>query len=77
MRNISSWAIKNPIVPIVLFFIFTILGMGAFFKLPINSNPDIDYPAFSVDISMPGAAPSEIENQITQKREILNRKSRF
>jgi HAE1 family hydrophobic/amphiphilic exporter-1 len=69
MRNISSWAIKNPIVPIVLFFIFTILGMGAFFKLPINSNPDIDYPAFSVDISMPGAAPSEIENQITQKVE--------
>ena len=69
MGNISSWAIKNPIAPLVLFFIFTILGLGSFFKLPINSNPDIDYPAFSVDISMPGAAPSEIENQITQKVE--------
>lgn len=69
MRNISSWAIKNPIPPIVLFFILTIMGLGSFFKLPINSNPDINFPAFGVDVSMPGAAPSEIENQITIKIE--------
>lgn len=69
MRNISSWAIKNPIPPIVLFFIFTIMGIGAFFKLPINSNPDVDFPAFTVDVSLPGAAPSEVENQITTKVE--------
>ena len=69
MRNISSWAIKNPIPPIVLFFILTIMGLGAFFKLPINSNPDINFPAFGVDVSLPGAAPSEIENQITIKIE--------
>lgn len=69
MRNISSWAIKNPIAPVVLFIMLTILGIGSFFKLPINSNPDIDFPAFTVDVSMPGAAPSEIQNQITVKIE--------
>ncbi len=69
MRNISSWAIKNPIPPVVLFVMLTIVGLGSFFKLPINSNPDIDFPAFTVDVSMPGAAPSEIENQITVKVE--------
>lgn len=69
MRNISSWAIKNPIAPVVLFIMLTILGLGSFFKLPINSNPDIEFPAFMVDVSMPGAAPSEIQNQITVKVE--------
>ncbi len=69
MRYISSWAIKNPIAPVVLFLMLTILGIGAFFKLPINSNPDIEFPAFTVDVSMPGAAPSEIQNQITVKIE--------
>lgn len=68
-KNISSWSIKNPIPPIVLFFIFTILGLGSFFQLPINSNPDVTYPAFTVNVSLPGAAPSEIENQITIKVE--------
>ncbi len=69
MRNISSWAIKNPIPPVVLFFLLTIMGIGAFFRLPINSNPNIDFPAFTVSVGMPGAAPSEIENQITIKVE--------
>jgi multidrug efflux pump subunit AcrB len=69
MRNISSWAIKNPIAPVVLFLMLTIMGIGSFFKLPINSNPDIEFPAFIVDVSMPGAAPSEIQNQITVKIE--------
>lgn len=69
MRNISSWAIKNPIPPVVLFFLLTIMGLFAFFRLPINSNPNIDFPAMIVSVGMPGAAPSEIENQITIKIE--------
>lgn len=64
MRNISSWAIKNPVPPIVLFFILTIIGIGSFMRLPINSNPNIDFPAFIVSVGLSGAAPAEIENQV-------------
>jgi HAE1 family hydrophobic/amphiphilic exporter-1 len=69
MRNISSWAIKNPIAPILLFFLLTIMGIGSFFRLPINSNPDIDFPALYVSVGLQGAAPSELENQIATKIE--------
>ena len=69
MRNISSWAIKNPIMPGVLFMVLTIMGIGSFFKLPINSNPDISFPAFIVSVGMPGAAPRELENQVATKIE--------
>jgi hydrophobic/amphiphilic exporter-1 (mainly G- bacteria), HAE1 family len=69
MRNISSWAIKNPIVPVVLFLVLTVMGIASFFKLPINSNPDISFPAFIVSVGMPGAAPRELENQVATKIE--------
>jgi len=69
MRNISSWAIKNPIPPIVLFMILTLAGIVAFARLDINAMPDISVPIISVIVSQPGAAPVEIEKQITQRVE--------
>ena len=69
MRNISSWAIKNPTFPIVLFLVLMFLGVASFVRMPINNQPDISFPAAIVTVTQPGAAPSEMENQITQKIE--------
>ncbi len=69
MRNISSWAIKNPVFPLVLFIFLMMLGILAFIRMPINNNPDISFPFVSVNVSQPGASPVEVETQITQKIE--------
>ena len=69
MRNISSWAIKNPTFPIVLFLILTFLGIVSFNRMAINNNPDISFPIVNVNVSQPGAAPTEMEKQITQRLE--------
>ena len=66
MRNISSWAIKNPIPPIVLFLVLTLLGFVSFNRMAITSQPDISFPIVNVIVSQPGAAPTEMEKQITQ-----------
>jgi multidrug efflux pump subunit AcrB len=68
-RNISAWSIRNPIVPIVLFIGLTLAGLVSFSRMDVNNEPDIDFPAANVSISQPGAAPTEIETQITQKVE--------
>ncbi|WP_118855996.1 efflux RND transporter permease subunit [Sphingomonas mesophila] len=68
-RNISSWCIQNPVPPIVLFVGLLLAGLFAFMRMDVNNNPDIDFPAVEVSISQPGAVPTEIENQITQKVE--------
>ncbi|WP_324809221.1 efflux RND transporter permease subunit [Sphingomonas sp. LY29] len=68
-RNISSWCIQNPVPPIVLFIGLMLAGIVAFMGMEVNNNPDIDFPAANVNISQPGAAPTEMENQITQKVE--------
>jgi multidrug efflux pump subunit AcrB len=69
MRNMSAWAIRHPITPIVLFVVLFFLGVVAFIRLPINLNPDVSFPYVNVNILQPGAAPTEMETQIAQKVE--------
>ncbi|WP_420607134.1 efflux RND transporter permease subunit [Novosphingopyxis sp.] len=65
-RNISAWSIRNPVVPIVLFIGLTLAGILSFARMDIVNQPDVEFPAVTVSISQPGAAPTEIENQVTQ-----------
>ncbi|MCW2349705.1 multidrug efflux pump subunit AcrB [Sphingobium sp. B1D7B] len=69
LRNISAWSIRNPVPPIVLFIGLLLAGIIAFSRMAVVDNPDIDFPAVNVTISQPGAAPTEIETQITQRVE--------
>ncbi|WP_422056230.1 efflux RND transporter permease subunit [Sphingomonas sp.] len=68
-RNISAWSIRNPVPPIVLFLALTIAGFVSFARMDVNNDPDIDFPIVWVSISQPGAAPSELETQVTQRVE--------
>ena len=65
-RNISAWSIRNPIVPIVLFIGLTLAGIVSFMQMKVQDSPDIEFPVVIASIAQPGAAPTEIENQITQ-----------
>jgi Cu/Ag efflux pump CusA len=68
LRNLSAWCIRNPIVPIVLFTGLMLMGIVAFSRMEIQQQPDIEFPIVIVQISQPGAAPTEIETQITASR---------
>ncbi len=67
--NISAWSIRNPVVPIVLFMALTLAGIMSFMSMKVQNDPDIEFPVVVVSISQPGAAPSEMTTQITQKVE--------
>ena len=66
MNNISSWSIKNPIPIILLFVLLTIGGAVGFSGMRINNNPDIAFPLVSITAARPGAAPAEMETQVTR-----------
>lgn len=66
MRNISAWSIRNPIIPIVFFIGLMIAGIVSFNRMDVNNMPDVEFPGVHIGISQPGAAPTEIETQITQ-----------
>ncbi len=73
MRNISAWSIRNPVIPIVFFIGLCIAGIVSFIRMDVNQMPDVEFPAVITIVSQPGAAPSEIETQITQKVEAAAR----
>ncbi|WP_133366398.1 efflux RND transporter permease subunit [Qipengyuania sediminis] len=69
MRNISAWSIRNPVIPLVLFAGLLFAGFLSFSRMSVQNNPDIEFGVVVVAITQPGAAPSEIYTQITEKVE--------
>lgn len=67
--NLSTWSIKNPVPVIVLFLVLTLMGVTSFIKLGIDENPNIDVPVVTVAVAQLGAAPAELETQVTRKIE--------
>jgi multidrug efflux pump subunit AcrB len=66
MQNISADAIRKPIPPIIIFVLLTFAGLLGFHKLGINQFPDVDIPMVTVSVAQPGAAPAELETQVTR-----------
>ncbi len=64
--NISAWAIRNPVPPILLFAVLSLLGIMSFIKLPVTRFPNIDVPVILVTVTQSGAAPSELETQVSK-----------
>jgi multidrug efflux pump subunit AcrB len=69
MRNISAWSIKNPVPPLVAFTLLVLAGVLSFRAMDINNQPDVEFPGAQVVVVQPGAAPEELENQVTQRVE--------
>ena len=64
--NFSAWSIRNPVAPLLAFVMLMVLGYQAFYALPITRFPNIDVPLVAVSASQPGAAPAEMETQVTK-----------
>jgi multidrug efflux pump subunit AcrB len=64
--NISAWSIRQPLPAILFSIIMLVLGWSSFMKLPITRLPNADIPVISVVVAQFGAAPAELEAQVTK-----------
>jgi len=67
--NISAWSIRRPVPAIVLFAVLTLLGTISFKTMPVTRFPNIDIPLVSITVVQSGAAPAELETQVTKQIE--------
>lgn len=67
--NFSAWSIRNPVAPILAFFMLMVLGWQSFNGLPITRFPNIDVPLVAVVVTQAGAAPAELETQVAKEVE--------
>ncbi len=67
--NFSAWSIHRPLPAVLLFLALCIAGLYAFGKLSVARFPDIAFPMVTVTVSLPGAAPAQLETEVTRRVE--------
>jgi multidrug efflux pump subunit AcrB len=67
--NFSALSIRNPIPAVLLFILLTLAGLYSFRSMGVQDFPDIELPIVTVDASLPGAAPAQLETEVARKIE--------
>jgi hydrophobic/amphiphilic exporter-1 (mainly G- bacteria), HAE1 family len=65
MQKLAEICVRRPVFATVIVLLLTVVGGFAFFSLGIDRFPRIDLPTVSVQTTNPGAAPQEIETEVT------------
>ena len=69
MQWLASISVKRPVFASVLIISLTVIGAFAFTRLGLDRFPKVDFPTVVVTTRLPGAAPEEVETEITDKVE--------
>ncbi len=69
MQWLAEICVKRPVFAWVLVLSLSVVGLFAFGRLGVDRFPNIDIPTISVTTRLPGAAPEQIETEVTDKVE--------
>ncbi len=67
--NISALSIRHPVPAVLLFIMLTIFGIVGFSRLQVQNFPDMDLPTVTINASLEGAAPEQLETEVARKIE--------
>lgn len=67
--SFSTWSIRNPVPPVLSFAILMFAGIVAFVQMPITALPPVATTDVDILAIQPGATPSALETQTTQRIE--------
>ncbi len=65
INKIIKYALKNPVVVLILALVLVGVGIKFLTELPVDVYPDLNAPVVNVMIESPGMAPEDIETLIT------------
>ena len=71
--SVASWTVFRPVATLMVVVAVVVFGYISFLRLPVNLMPELSYPTLTVRTELRGAAPSEIEENITRPIEELVR----
>ena len=69
MQWLAAVCVRRPVFASVIMLVLTVLGMFAYGRLGVDRFPKIDFPVVTVLTVLPGAAPEEVETDISDKIE--------
>ena len=65
MQKLAEICVRRPVFATVIVLLLTVIGGFAFFTLGVDRFPKIDLPTVTVSTSLQGAAPEEMETEVT------------
>ena len=69
MQWLADVCVKRPVFATVLILVICVIGLFGYGKLGVDRFPKIDLPIITVTTRLPGAAPEDVETEITDKVE--------
>ncbi len=61
-----SFTTSRPVAVLMVFLAAVVFGYFSFQRLPVTLMPELSYPTLTVRTEYPGAAPEEVENEISR-----------
>jgi HAE1 family hydrophobic/amphiphilic exporter-1 len=69
MQKLAEICIRRPVFATMLVMALVVLGLDSYRKLGVDLFPKIDLPVVTVTTTLPGAAPEEVESQVSKRIE--------
>ena len=66
IRDLFNAVVSHPIAVVMMAIAAVVFGVVSYFRLPVELMPDLSYPTLTVRTTYEGAAPAEIETQISR-----------
>ncbi|MDT5156168.1 MAG: hydrophobic/amphiphilic exporter (mainly bacteria), family [Acidobacteriota bacterium] len=65
MQKLAEICVRRPVFATVIILLLTVVGGFSFFTLGVDRFPKIDLPTVNVSTTLQGAAPEEMETEVT------------
>ncbi|MBI5535652.1 MAG: efflux RND transporter permease subunit [Deltaproteobacteria bacterium] len=69
MQWLAALSVRRPVFASVLILVVLVVGIAGYSKLGVDRFPKIDFPVVTVITRLPGAAPEDVETEISDKVE--------
>jgi HAE1 family hydrophobic/amphiphilic exporter-1 len=69
MQWLAALCVRRPIFASVLILLICVVGIAGYLQLGVDRFPNVDFPVVVVTTTQPGAAPEDVETEITDKVE--------
>jgi len=69
MQKLAELCVHRPVFASVLTLLMIVIGWFSYFRLGVDRFPKVDFPTITVTTRLPGAAPEELETEVTDKIE--------
>src|SRR5215210_2123648 len=69
MQKLAEICVRRPVFATVIILALVVIGAFSYGKLGVDRFPNVEFPFVIVTTVLPGAAPEEVETEVTDKVE--------